>query len=101
MDTSKPANYYNQMPRRRTLEDIKTEYDTKKNYGCIHYSLLNIPLTHVIPDELHLLLSITDGLLENVVDEVPERDGLEDFDKASGQPKGKQFSALGDIIFYL
>lgn len=85
-DTSKPLNYYNEEPFKRTLDGIKTNHDSK-THGCIHPPLLNIPLNHVIADELHLLLRVTDRLLQNIIDEVLERDAVEDFNKASGQPK--------------
>ena len=52
-DTGKPINYYNEEPMRRTLEEIKRLCHSRDNFGCIHDPLLNIPLTNVIPDELH------------------------------------------------
>ena len=55
-DTSKPMNYYNEEPMRRTLEEVKRLCGSKDNFGCIHDPLLNIPITQNIPDELHLLL---------------------------------------------
>ena len=87
-DTSKPMNCYNEEPMRHTLEEIKRLCGSKDNVGCIHDPLLNIPITHVIPDELHLLLRITDKLLQNVIDEALERDAGEVFEKPRGQPKG-------------
>jgi len=55
----------------------------------VHYEpLLNIALTNVIADELHLLLQITDKLLQNLIDEVLERDAVEDFNKKGEHPKG-------------
>lgn len=83
-DTSKPMDYYNKDPTMRTTEGIKKLCHEKDNYGCIHEPLLNIPLTHVIPDELHLLLRITDRLLQNVIDEVLERDPIEDSSTTKG-----------------
>jgi hypothetical protein len=79
LDTSKPLNYYNETPLKRTF--------TSNSDGCIHPPLLNISLDHVIPDELHLLLRVTDRLFQNIIDKVLERDAIEDFNKASGQPK--------------
>lgn len=35
--------------------------------GSIHPPLLHFPLDHIIPDELHLLLKITDHLIENLI----------------------------------
>ena len=97
-DTSKPIHHYNEEPMRRTLEEMKTLCSSKDNFGCIHEPLLNIPLTHVIPDELHLLLRITDKLLQNIIDEVLERDAVEDFDKPRGQPKGIYLTRLVKAI---
>ena len=95
-DTSKPMNYYNEEPI--TLEEMKKHCHSKDNFGCIHEPLLNIPTTHVIPDELHLLLRITDKLLQNVIDEVREQDAVKDFDKPRGQPKGTYLAKLVKAI---
>ena len=50
--------------------------------------LINIDLDHVVPDELHLLLRIADRLLENIINEILERDSIADFNKPKGSPKG-------------
>ena len=71
---------------------------SKDNFGCVNEPLINIPLTNVIPDELHLLLRITDKLLQNVIDEVLERDAVEDFSKTRGQTKGINLSKLVKAI---
>ena len=81
-----PANHLtitiNKEPLKRTLEEIKRLcHWSKVNYGCINEPLLNIPLTNVIADELHLLLRITDKLLENIIDKVLEKDTIKDFNK--------------------
>ena len=34
-----------------------------ENYCCVHQPLLNIPLDHIILDELHLMLLFTDVLI--------------------------------------
>lgn len=87
-DTSKPSDYYNKEPLKRDLQEIKRLcHCSKDNYGCINEPLLNILLTNVIADELHLLLRITDKLLQNIIDEVLERDAIEDFNKPRGRPK--------------
>lgn len=100
-DMSKPMNYYNEKPHMRTIEDIKTLWQCDENFGCIHEPLLDIPVTNVIPDELHLLLRITDRILQNVIDEVLERDAIDDFQKARGQPKGvfiaKLITSINDL----
>lgn len=64
-DMSKPDGYYDLPPIRRTTEELK-ELACKKsgeNYCCCHEPLLNIPLDHIILDELHLMLRMTDILL--------------------------------------
>lgn len=71
---------------------------SKDNFGCVNEPLINIPLTNVIPDELHLLLRITDKLLQNVIDEVLERDAVEDFSKTRRQTKGINLSKLAKAI---
>ena len=35
--------------------------------GSIHLPLLHFPIDHIIPDELHLQLRITDHLIENLI----------------------------------
>jgi len=44
-DTTKPMNYYNEEPMRRTLEEVKRLCGSKDTFGCIHDPLLNIPKT--------------------------------------------------------
>jgi len=54
------------MTKRRTLKSLFD--DNKKNqYCCKHPSLVNIETDHIIPNELQLLLRITDVLLQNIV----------------------------------
>lgn len=48
----------------------------------------------MIPDKLHLLLRVSDRLLQNVLDEVMERDAVEDFRKPRGEPRGIFLSKL-------
>lgn len=92
-DTSKAFNFYNEEPQMRTLEAINKMRQLTINFGCINAPLIHLELDLVVPDELHLLLRITDRLLQNVIDEILERDAIEDFNKST-QPKGvllKQF----------
>ena len=73
---SKPDDYYDCHPQCRTLEDLK-EWCKKKgknNFCCVHPPLLDIPLDHVVLDELHLLLRVTDVLTRNIMDEMIEWD---------------------------
>ena len=89
-DTSKSCYFFHEDGQKRTLEKIKNLCQEKcDNFGCIHPPpLKNIDLDHVVPDELHLLLRITDRLLENIINEILERDSIADFNKPKGSPKG-------------
>lgn len=97
-DTSKPMHFYNEEPMMHTLAEIKSLCHSNENYGCIHKPLLAIPLTNVIPDKLHLLLRITDKLLQNVIVKVLERDAVEDFEKPKGQTKRVHLNKLVKVI---
>ena len=51
----------------RTLQEVKEmSKKSKDNYGCYKEPLLNIELDHIIVDELHLLLRITNVLTANI-----------------------------------
>ena len=91
--------FYNTEPLKRTLENIKKQCQCKSsNYGCINPALINIDLDHVLADELHLLLRVTDRMLQNVVDEILEKDAIEDFNKPKGQPKGVLLKKFVDDV---
>ena len=53
---------------------------------CINPPLLNIPLDHIILDELYLLIRITDVLLHNGFDEVIKWDIEEAHKKKVSKP---------------
>ena len=76
---------FNSKPLGRSLQEMR-ELSTRSNdsYGCCKEPLLNIELDHIIVDELHLLLRITDILTENLITEVIEWDIEENFDKKNG-----------------
>ena len=89
-DMSKPDNYYESSPQKRTLEDLKRCCRLKrgnKNFSCINPPLLNIPLDHIILDELHLLLRVTDVLTRNLLDEMIEWDVEEAHKNKVSNPK--------------
>ena len=91
--------YYSTSPMSLTLSEvIKYARNGKKEYCCVCKPLLNVPLDHVIPDELHLVLRITDVLLTNVLDDAMERDEKEDNLKARGMEKGVHLKAIVKII---
>ena len=96
---SKENTYYSTSPMVHTLSEVM-EYvnNGKKEYGCVCEPLLNIPIDHVIPDELHLLLRITDVLLTNLLDDAMERDEKEDNVKTRGMEKGLHLKAIVQLI---
>lgn len=54
----------------RTLADIKkkcTKSTVDARLGCIHPPLFEIELDHVVIDELHLLLRVTDKLISALI----------------------------------
>ena len=78
---SKPDDYYDQDPMRRTLEEIKQFASKSKgeNLCCVHRPLIDIPLDHIILDELHLKLRVTDVLINNLIEDVMQWDDKENF----------------------
>lgn len=75
---SKSEQHYESDPLRSTLQK-KKEFASKfkgENYCCVHDPLLNIPLDHIILDELNLLLRISDILIDNIV-----QDAMQWYDK--------------------
>lgn len=70
LTTDHDYKYFNIPPMARTLQQIRDLLqDSNNNYGCINDPLLNIELDHVIVDELHLLLRVTDVLKTNLITE--------------------------------
>ncbi len=69
---SKPLEEYT-VRRARTLDGLKEEAQlpsnrpAKSRCGVIHAPLLNVEPHHVVVDELHLLLRITDVLIRNLI----------------------------------
>jgi hypothetical protein len=87
-DMEHDLKYYNESPMHRTLKDIKDNAAKKKdNYCCENEPLLDIDLTHIVLDELHLLLRIMDVLIKNLILDVKEWDLREDPKKKRGEPK--------------
>lgn len=92
-DMSKDLSYYNE-ELNRTLQEIKELSSSSKTFSCIKRPLFNIPLDHIILDELHLMLRITDRMTENLITEVMEKDSKEDFNKGQGEEKGENIRIL-------
>ena len=55
---SKPMDYYWQEQLVRTQKKMR-EWARNQQMSCVHCPLLNISLTNVILDELHLMLRVT------------------------------------------
>ena len=90
----KHYTYYNSKPHARCLQEIKEmSKKSKDNYGCCEDPLLNIDLDHIIVDELHLLLRVTDVLTSNLVIEAIDWDIEENMEN-----KNKQQSHLNMLI---
>ena len=94
-------NYYNTPALSRSLKEIQEICQkSKDNYYCDNEPLLNIDLDHIVVDELHLLLWVTDILLENVVNECIDWDKEDELDWQKGVEHGvhllKQF---GFVVF--
>ena len=96
-DTSKDIGFYNSGEMKRTLKDIKNCH-SKNQYSCCQNPLFSINLDHIILDELHLMLRITDRLLENLIMEVMEKDSKEDFLKTNKQAKSVNLDKLIETI---
>jgi len=54
-------------PDNKYLVQMKRRTFTSAQPGFVRRRLINIDPDHVIPDELHLLLRITDRLIENLI----------------------------------
>ena len=88
-------NSYNTPPLGRTLEEIwEMSQKSKENYCCDKQPLLNIPLDHIVVDELHLMLRVTDILLENIVHECLDWDKDDDLDSKKGAVTGLHLKSL-------
>ena len=69
-DMSKPEKFYWSKEIVRTNQEMKLFCSkSKSNFGCIHPPLLKIELSHVVIDELYLLMRICDVLLRNLIEE--------------------------------
>ncbi|KAJ7369993.1 hypothetical protein OS493_034939 [Desmophyllum pertusum] len=96
-DTSQPIEHYLSLEMKRTLAHIKSMLPLKK-FSVINQPLFNIELDHVILDELHLMMRVTDRLTENLIVEVMERDSNADVAKGRGEKKGLYLETLINTI---
>lgn len=92
-DMSKDLSHYNE-ELKRTLQEIKELSSSSKKFSCVKSPLFTIELDHIILDELHLMLRVTDKLTENLITEVMEKDAKQDFNMARGKEKGVNLDIL-------
>ncbi|XP_028417141.1 uncharacterized protein LOC114541415 [Dendronephthya gigantea] len=92
-------SYFNTNPLSRSLEEIQELCEkSTNNFCCAKKPLLNIDLNHTIIDELHLLLRVTDVLLENLVNECVNWDKEDEMDIMKGDERGVHLSNLVEVI---
>ena len=65
--------------KKRTLRMLQK----MESHDSLHKPILNIELDHVIPDELHLLLRVTDVLINNIITSAISHD----ISNSTGKPK--------------
>ena len=58
------------------MSDI-SKHAQSNSYGCRSEPLVKLPLTHVVMDELHMMLRITDRLLSNLIEDATDYDAKE------------------------
>ena len=90
-DMTKELEFYNSPPMARSLAEIlkfASSPKSAKRYSCVRDPLLNIELDHIIIDELHLMMRVTDRLTENLINEVLERDSKADAGKKRSEQSG-------------
>ena len=75
-DKSKPERYYTD-PEFESVRSIEESWCLTNSFGCKHLPLINLPLENVIVEELHMLLRITDRLLENLIQDARDLDCTE------------------------
>ena len=87
----------NQPPMALTLADVKNYASDKHQFCCKNMPLLDVQLSNVVLDELHIL-RVTDILLANLIEDVMELDDKKDFLKRKGEPKGVNLLKLTQLI---
>ena len=94
---SKPETEYTKAPMAFTFDDIESLVQSRK-FGFVETPLIRIPFDHIVLDEIHLLLRITDVLLANLIEDAMEWDDKSDFLKKKGEAKGVHLHKLVQTI---
>lgn len=68
-------------PLQRVLKLKGLSKKSNNNFSCEHEPLLNTEVSHVILDELCLLLRVVDVLLNNLMEDVLQWDKKDDLNK--------------------
>lgn len=91
-DMSKFLDLYNSGEIKRTLDELKEccklSKSSKKKLCCVDPPLFETDLDHIVLDELHLLLRISDRTMKNLILEVMQKDSSIDIGKKSKEEKG-------------
>ena len=91
--------HFNKSQMSRSLEEMHVMCTkSKENYCCHQPPLSNIDLDHVVPDELHLLLRVTDILTGNLVLECIDWDKEEEIDCPKGSVCGFHLQKLIEMV---
>ena len=93
-EMSKDIDFHNTGEIKRTLQEIR-EFQGSTKFCCIHPPLFDIDLDHVVLDELHLMMRITDRLTDCIITEFMERDSKCDFLKKKKKEKRRGFTLKG------
>ena len=72
-DMSKTYDFYTSPDMVRTVENMMS-CSLTNSMGCKNLSLVGLPIQHIIVDELHMMLRITDRLTDNLIQECLDLD---------------------------
>ncbi|VDH98716.1 Hypothetical predicted protein [Mytilus galloprovincialis] len=74
-DTSKAWDFYHNVDMLRSIDEIVTlSSQSKSQFGVKHRPLLKIDVDYYVPDELHLMLRVSDILLRNMINDCKNKD---------------------------
>ena len=93
---SKDADYYDSPSMKRTAGTLKHNVE-KKKFGSKEVPLVSISPDKIIPYELHLLLRVSDVLLQNIIDDCRQMDALATAQKKSADHLDRLVRALNEI----
>ena len=97
---TQPDQYYECEPIRRTLKEMVEMVNMPRgeNYCCVHQPLVMLPLDHIILDELHLMLRISDILIGNIIEDAMQWDEKDAIRNTRNVSTGEHLKRLVDVI---